>query len=138
MHRDDGSTLPLVAGLLAVVLGAACAIIDLSSLYLERSRLAHIAESAARVGAESFDITGVTVSSTDTVITLEPDDVRSAAAEYLAEIAPVGVSLESATTSDGHIAAVTVSSSWVPPVAVPFMPSTMVVIVSGSARLQTR
>lgn len=84
MHRDDGSTLPLVAGLFALVLGAACAIVDVSSLFLERARIAQVADSAARVGAEAFDITDVTVFDSDTRVALQPDSVARAVADYIA------------------------------------------------------
>ncbi len=137
MHRDDGSTLPLVAGLFALVLGAACAIVDVSSLFLERARLAQVADSAARVGAEAFDVADVSVTDAETRIPLKSDDVARAVTEYLARVDTIGVALVSATTPDARTAVVVLQSAWEPPVAVPFLPAAITVTVTGSARLAT-
>ncbi len=137
MHRDDGSTLPLVAGLFALVLGAACAIVDVSSLFLERARIAQVADSAARVGAEAFDITDVTVFDSDTRVALQPDSVARAVADYIALSEPQNVSLVSATTPDARTAVVVVQSDWQPPIAVPFLLAAITVSVTGSARIET-
>lgn len=137
MRPDEGSTLPLVAGLLALVLGAACAIVDVSSLYIERTRLAAIADSTARVSAESFTPNDVSVSTEGATIVLTPIRVHRAAHNYLTAIRPSGVRLVAATTPDRSTAVVTVESQWTPPIPVPFMPDTLSVTVTGSARVAT-
>lgn len=137
MRHDEGSTLPLVAGLLALVLGAACAIVDVSSLYIERTRLATIADSTARVAAESFTLDDVSITTDGATILLASGRVQRAAQEYLAATQLAGVRLVTATTPDQRTAVVTVESQWRPPVPVPFVPDTIDVTVTGSARVAT-
>jgi hypothetical protein len=136
-RSDEGSTLPLVAAFgalaIALVLVAAAA----SSLYLERKRLFTLADGAALVGAEAFDLVQVVATADGPRPVLEPDDVRTAVEDYL-EIAPTSefeeLRVEAATTTDGRSATVTVSATWRPPVVTVFFPEGVRIEASAVAR----
>jgi hypothetical protein len=104
LREEEGSTLPLVAGFgalaLALVLVAAAA----SSLYLERKQLFTLADGAALVGAEAFDLDDVVVTDGTPGVVLEPADVHRDVAAFLASTPNggfEGLVLEEATTRDG-------------------------------------
>jgi hypothetical protein len=123
--RDDGSILPLI--LVYGMLGLALALVVASatSLYLERKRLFTLADGAALVGAESFTLEHVVVTSHGPRVDLTPAEVHAAVAGYLAGN-PIGhfeaLHLDEATTFDARSAQVTVSSIWRPPVVSLFVP----------------
>src|SRR5690606_19505848 len=105
LTADDGSTLPLVAGFgalgLALVLVAAAA----SSLYLERKQLFTLADGAALVGAEAFDLADVGLVDGSPGVELEPADVLRDVRGFLAATPNggfEGLVLEDATTPDGE------------------------------------
>jgi hypothetical protein len=134
---DEGSTLPLVAGFgalaLALVLVAAAA----SSLYLERKQLFTLADGAALVGAEAFDLADVTVSSGRPEVLLEPADVRRDVAALLGSTPNGGFEhlvLEEATTRDGETATVTLSAIWRPPIVTVFFPEGVRIETTATAR----
>ena len=137
LAEDEGSTLPLVAfflflGLLIVLLVTAA-----TSLYLEKKRLFTVADGAALVGAESFDLESVRVGPAGPRPVLDDAGVRAAVAEYLAG-APApdvdGLTVERAFTADGLSATVTVSSYWRPPVVTLFVPDGIRVEATATAR----
>jgi uncharacterized membrane protein len=136
-REEEGSTLPLVAGFgalaLALVLVAAAA----SSLYLERKQLFTLADGAALVGAEAFDLADVTVSSGQPDVELQPADVRRDVAAYLASTPNGGFEqlvLEEATTRDGDTASVTLSAVWRPPIVTVFFPEGWRIETTATAR----
>lgn len=134
---DEGSTMPLVAGFgalaLALVLVAAAA----SSLYLERKQLFTLADGAALVGAEAFDLADVSVASGRPEALLEPAGVRRDVEIFLAA-APTGafegLALETATTRDGESATVTLSAIWRPPVVSVLFPAGVRIQATATAR----
>jgi hypothetical protein len=136
--RDDaGSTLPLVAGFgalaLALVLVAAAA----SSLYLERKQLFTLADGAALVGAEAFDLDAVTVVDGHPDVELHPADVLRDVRSFLASTPNGGFDglvLEQATTPDGESATVTLSAVWRPPVVTAFFPEGLRIEATATAR----
>ncbi len=137
LRADDGSTLPLVAGFgalaLALVLVAAAA----SSLYLERKQLFTLADGAALVGAEAFDLADVTVASGRPAVRLDPADVRRDVAAFLASTPNggfEGLVLENATTPDGASARVTLSAIWRPPIVTVFFPEGVRLEATATAR----
>jgi hypothetical protein len=137
LRNDDGSTMPLVAGFgalaLALVLVAAAA----SSLYLERKQLFTLADGAALVGAEAFDLGDVTVDADGPGVVLDPADVRRDVAAFLASTPNggfEGLVLEEATTRDGESATVTVSSIWRPPIVTVFFPEGLRIEATATAR----
>ncbi len=129
--------MPLVAGFgalaLALVLVAAAA----SSLYLERKQLFTLADGAALVGAEAFDLADVSVASGRPEALLEPGDVRRDVAAFLAGTPNggfEGLVLEEATTRDGESATVTLSSIWRPPLVTVFFPEGWRIETTATAR----
>ncbi|QNO38435.1 hypothetical protein H4J02_05365 [Protaetiibacter sp. SSC-01] len=137
LAADDGSTLPLVAfftflGLLIVLLVTAA-----TSLYLEKKRLFTIADGAALVGAESFELESVQVGPGGPRPLLDDAGVASAVHDYLAgNPAPDlhGLGVERAFTADGLSATVTMSSYWRPPVVTVFVPEGIRVEATATAR----
>ncbi len=139
LHDDEGSTLPLIAGFgalgLAIVLVAAAA----SSLYLERKQLFTLADGAALVGAEAFDLADVTLDATtgEPGVLLEPADVHRNVAAFLAGNPNggfEGLVLEEATSRDGESATVTLSSVWRPPIVTVFFPEGIRIETTATAR----
>lgn len=137
MSDEEGSTLPLVAGFgalaLALVLVAAAA----SSLYLERKQLFTLADGAALVGAEAFDLSEVTVTDGRPGVRLEPADVHRDVAAFLASTPNGGFEqlvLEQATTRDGETATVTLSAIWRPPIVTVFFPEGVRIQATATAR----
>ena len=136
--RDDrGSILPLVAffGALAlvVILLASAA----SSLYLERKRLFTMADDAALVGAEAFDVDDVPIVDGHPRPRLQPVDVADAVGRYLAATDTTEfeqLRVDRATTVDGQSATVELSAFWRPPVVTLFVPRGIRVEVTASAR----
>jgi hypothetical protein len=134
---DEGSTMPLVAGFgalaLALVLVAAAA----SSLYLERKQLFTLADGAALVGAEAFDLADVTVTDGRPGVLLEPAAVHRDVASYLGGTPNggfEGLVLEEATTRDGESATVTLSAIWRPPIVTVFFPEGWRIETTATAR----
>jgi hypothetical protein len=137
LREEEGSTLPLVAGFgalaLALVLVAAAA----SSLYLERKQLFTLADGAALVGAEAFDLDDVVVTDGTPGVVLEPADVHRDVAAFLASTPNggfEGLVLEEATTRDGETASVTLSAVWRPPLVTVFFPEGLRIETTATAR----
>ncbi len=137
LRAEDGSTLPLVAGFgalgLALVLVAAAA----SSLYLERKQLFTLADGAALVGAEAFDLADVRVAGGRPGVDLRPDDVLRDVRRFLATSPQGGFDglvLEEATTADGESATVTLSAIWRPPVVTVLFPEGLRIEATATAR----
>jgi hypothetical protein len=122
---DRGSILPLVCFYGALALLVTLIVASATSLYLERKRLFTLADGAALVGAESFDLTGVTMTPDGPRARLTDTGVRDAVRSYLASN-PIGsfeaLNLDEAFTPDGRSAEVTVSAVWRPPVVTLFVP----------------
>lgn len=137
MRKEDGSILPLVCGFGALALALILVVAAATSLYLERKRLFTLADGAALVGAESFDLADVSVTAHGPRVELEPAQVRSAVRSYLAGN-PIGefesLRLEEATTPDGRSARVTVSAIWRPPVVTVFVPEGMRIDATAVSR----
>lgn len=137
LRDEEGSTLPLVAGFgalaLALVLVAAAA----SSLYLERKQLFTLADGAALVGAEAFDLADVTLTAGRPEVLLEPAEVHRDVVAFL-ENTPNGgfeqLVLEEATTRDGETASVTLSAVWRPPIVTVFFPEGVHIQTTATAR----
>lgn len=137
LRDEEGSTLILAIfyGMLAliVILIVAAA----TSLYLERKRLFSLADAAALVGAESFELSTVSVSEGVPRVTLYSNEVRVAVQEFL-EDNPIGefeeLRLEQAASVDGRSATVMLSSYWRPPVLTAFVPDGIRLDVTSVAR----
>lgn len=134
---EEGSTL-----LLAIFYGALSLLLILmvtaaTSLYLERKRLYSLADAAALVGAEAFELSSVSLDSGEPTLTLRSPAVRASVTDFL-EKNPVGsfdaLRLEDAASLDGKSASVTVSSAWRPPVFALFVPDGVRLEVTAVAR----
>ena len=121
---DEGSTLPLIIffGMLSMVL--VLIVVAASSLYLERKRLFTLADSAALVGAEAFELTAVVPTSGSIRPQLASGDVRAEVAAFIESMPNrfEALQIERAETTDGLSATVSLSSYWRPPVVTLFMP----------------
>ena len=137
--RDDrGSTLPLIIGYAGLALVVVLLVTAATALYLERARLFTLADGAALVGAESFDLDDVALRDGEVLRPRLTDArVRDDVAAYLG-VAPTasfeGLTLESATTPDGLSARVTLSSYWRPPALTLFVPEGLRLEVTATAR----
>ncbi|ALD14140.1 hypothetical protein AES38_06150 [Clavibacter capsici] len=136
--------LPLVIASCALGLAVILMVSAASSLYLERVRLFSLADAAALAGAESFDVDAgggpAAVVADDRGATLPPltdDAVAAAVAGFLAD-EPTGglrdLHLDSADTPDGRSARVTLSATWIPPVASLLVPDGVRIDVTSTAR----
>ena len=137
LRNEDGSILILAIfyGMLAliVILLVAAA----TSLYVERKRLFSVADAAALVGAESFDLSTVSVDDGVPRVTLSSTAVRAAVEEFLGDNSTAGfeeLRLEQAASLDGRSATVTLSSYWRPPVLTAFVPDGIRLDVTSVAR----
>ena len=140
---DEGSILPLVIASCALGLAVILMVSAASSLYLERVRLFSLADAAALAGAESFDVDGggaAAVAVGDDGVALPPltdAGVASTVTAFLADEPTAGIRdlhVDGATTPDGRSARVTLSATWIPPVASLFAPDGVRIDVTSTAR----
>ncbi|MBP2458001.1 putative membrane protein [Clavibacter michiganensis] len=142
---DDGSILPLVIASCALGLAVILMVSAASSLYLQRVRLFSLADAAALAGAESFDVDGdgaspAPIAVDDGGVALPPltdDGVAATVAAFLADEPTAGIHdlhVDGATTPDGRSARVTLSATWIPPVASLFAPDGVRIDVTSTAR----
>ncbi|OUE24740.1 pilus assembly protein TadG-related protein [Clavibacter michiganensis] len=140
---DEGSILPLVIASCALGLAVILMVSAASSLYLERVRLFSLADAAALAGAESFDVDGdapAPIAADDDGIALPPltdAGVASTVEGFLADEPTAGLHdlhVDAATTPDGRSARVTLSATWIPPVASLFAPDGVRIDVTSTAR----
>jgi hypothetical protein len=136
-REEDGSTLLLAIfyGMLSLLL--VLMVTAATSLYLERKRLYSLADAAALVGAEAFDLSAVSIDGGEPTVTLRSPQVQAAVAEFLDEnpIEPLDrLRLDDAGSRDGRSATVTLSSAWRPPVLTLFVPDGIRLEVTAVAR----
>jgi hypothetical protein len=117
---DRGSTLVLTIGFAAFAIIVTLVVAAATSLYIERKRLLGLADSAALVGAEAFDLAEVEVDPWGGVsVDLEPDSVERAVDDFVERAGATQfehLRIETATTLDGRSATVILSSAWRPPI----------------------
>ena len=136
-RADDGSILPLIAFYTALAVAVVLLVTAASSLYLERKRLFTLADEAALVGAESFDVAAVPLVEGRPRPTLRQHEVAGAIAEYLHGARTSrfhDLRVESATSADGRSATVVLSTFWRPPVVTLFAPEGIRIEVTAAAR----
>lgn len=137
MKSDEGSTLLLTIfyGFLSLVL--VLLVVAASSLYLERKRLFTLADGAALVGAEAFELSDVQIMPEGPRLVLDSADVAAAVRSYVAT-APTAdfdaLSIDGASTVDGRSATVTLSSYWRPPLVSLLVPDGFRIEVTARAR----
>jgi hypothetical protein len=148
---DEGSILLLAIASCALGLAVILLVTAASSLYLERVRLSSLADAAALAGAESFDVDregGATAGSATGGSpvpggewlphpVLTDAGVARTVAVFLAD-EPVGglhdLRVDAAGSPDGRSARVTLSVTWVPPVASLLVPDGVRIDVTSTAR----
>ena len=138
LRRDEsGSILPLTIffGFLALVL--VLLVVAASSLYLERKRLFGLADGAALVGAEAFELDTVPQTPGGVRPRLQSTDVAAAVTDYVAGSA--GSRFESlevlrAESADGRSATVELAAYWRPPVVSLLVPDGFRIEVTAVAR----
>jgi uncharacterized membrane protein len=134
---EEGSTLLLTIFYAALSLVLILLVVAATSLYLERKRLFTLADGAALVGAEAFDLDAVTSTPHGYRPTLNSKDVASAVDEYLHDN-PVeefaALRVDRADTVDGRSATVKLSAYWAPPVVSLLVPKGFRIDVTSVAR----
>jgi hypothetical protein len=137
LRDDSGSIMPLtifygVLSLLLVLL-----VVAATSLYLERKRLFTLADGAALVGAEAYDLADIATEGGGRRVVLDTADVASAVDDYIAGY-PTGrfesLAVEQAGSGDGRSATVSLSSYWRPPLLSLLVPSGIRIEVTAVAR----
>lgn len=134
---DTGSTLVLTIFYSFLALVLIFVVVAATSLYLERKRLFTLADGAALVGAEAFDLADVTVEGGVPSVILESDDVAAEVAAYLARVPDHGfesLAVEGAYTVDGRSATVSLSAYWRPPLVTLLVPDGIRIEVTALAR----
>ena len=138
LHDETGSTLLLTIfyGFLSLVLILVA--VAATSLYLERKRLFTVADGAALVGAEAFDLDRVAPDEAGLLRPrLETSEVQQAVRAYL-DGNPVtdfdGLTLERAESVDGLSATVALSAQWKPPLVSLLVPEGIRIDVEAVAR----
>ena len=136
---EEGSTLILIifsaALALALILGVSAA----TSLYLERKRLFTLADGAALVASESFELSSVVIGETGSFVRplLTDEAVSQAAQGYIAGAGATkldGLEISRAVTLDGRSATIELASYWRPPVVSLFLPDGIRLSVESTAR----
>jgi len=139
MQDDRGSTLPLIIFYGALSLVLVLLVVAATSLYLERKRLFTLADGAALVGAEAYDLDDVIVPGGDgrPRLELQDSDVSEAVTDYL-EATPTdqfeGLVVTQADSVDGKSATVGLSAQWRPPVLTLVIPDGLRIEVTAVAR----
>lgn len=138
LRDDDGTTLLLTIfyGVFSLVL--ILVVVAATSLYLERKRLFTLADGAALVGAEAFELDDVIVTDGGPRVELRSPDVAAAVADYLASAPDAAdfeqLSLQRAESVDGRSATVTLSAFWRPPIVSLLLPEGFPLEVTANAR----
>ncbi|QEO10461.1 pilus assembly protein TadG-related protein [Protaetiibacter larvae] len=134
---DEGSILPLTIFFGFLALAVVLVVTAATSLYLEKKRLFTLADGAALVGAEAFELDAVALTPSGPRPLLTDEEVSAAVAAYLdgnptPEFEELAV--DAAFTPDGRSATVTVSSTWRPPVVTVFVPDGIRIDATATAR----
>ncbi|MCU1582145.1 MAG: hypothetical protein QOK46_409 [Microbacteriaceae bacterium] len=137
LRDDDGSILPLTIfyGFLSLVL--VLLVVSATSLYLERKRLFTLADAAALVGAEAFELDAVTLTAAGYRPSLASGDVADAVQEFV-DTTPhqefESLTIDRAESIDGRSATVELSAYWRPPILSLLVPDGIRIDVTGVAR----
>ena len=139
LHREEGSILPLIIGGCALALALILGVSTATSLYLERKRLLTIADGAALVAAQAFDLALTPQASSGGMPTpqLSASSVTAGARSYFASLPAAqlhGATLLAVSTPDARTAIVRVRAMWQPPVVSYFFPSGFPLEAESSAR----
>lgn len=136
---DQGSILPLIIGGCALALALALGVSTATSLYLERKRLLTIADGAALVAAQSFDLSLPPTPGAGGTLTprLSAASVNAGASKYFASLTAStrhGATIAGVSSPDARTAVVRVRATWQPPVVSFFFPKGFAIEAESSAR----
>jgi hypothetical protein len=112
-------------------------VVAATSLYLERKRLFTLADGAALVGAESYDLDDVELTANGYRPKLTAAKVASAVAGYVTASQGDGfteLQIEEATTNDSASSTVSLSAYWKPPLVSLLVPEGIRIDVTATAR----
>ncbi|MGV8969430.1 MAG: pilus assembly protein TadG-related protein [Microbacteriaceae bacterium] len=135
--EDDGSTLFLTIFFAFLSLVLVLLVVAATSLYLERKRLFTLADGAALVGAEAFELDSVRETLGGWRPVLEASDVAAAVTAYIDGNPTTefeSLTIEQATTVDGKSATVSLSAYWRPPLVSLLVPDGFRIDVTAVAR----
>jgi hypothetical protein len=137
LSDDRGSTLLLTIFYSALALTVILIVIAATSLYLERKRLFSVADGAALVGAEAFDLDAPPRPGPVSGPVVTSSEVLTAVNGYVSG-QPItdfeGLKVERAVSTDGRSATVELSAYWRPPVFALFVPDGIRIQVTSVAR----
>jgi len=134
---EEGSALVLTIFYAFLSLVLIFLVVAATSLYLERKRLFTLADGAALVGAESYDLDDVALTARGYRPKLTSAAVASAAADYIAASRGDGFTelrIDEAATHDSSSATVTLSAYWKPPFVSLLVPEGIRIEVTATAR----
>lgn len=138
VDSDRGSILPLVIGCCVLALALILGVASATSLYVERKRLLSVADGAALVAAQSFDVSLVPqASSSGLQPVLSSATVAAGARRYFDSVPAAslhGATLVAASTPDARTAVIRVRADWLPPVISYFFPRGFPLEAESSAR----
>ena len=138
---DEGSTLPLIIGLVALCLAVVLVATAATSLVLARMRVLSLADGAALAAAEGFDLTDLHVVDGQVRAELTDEGALAAATEHLGSTPIDGleeVVLIAAGSDDGRSATVTISAMWRPPLVIWLVPDGLRLEATSTARVVLR
>ncbi len=138
---DRGSTLPLIAGALALAIAVSVAVSSATSLLIERHRLVALAEATALHSANSFDPALLQPGTGELVVVLESSRVRQSASEFLSSLPLVRheqLRLVTADTPNGRVARVILQSTWRAPGLSQWLPVSMPIRAQAQSRAVIR
>lgn len=137
---ERGSINILTLGYVVIALLTAVVLLDVSSVYLEHKRLLSLADGAASVAADSFDVTGIAGEGPDrAAVRLDDGRVRATATDYLRR-SPAASNLDHLTvvgasgSPDGRSATVKLSAVAHPPLLGVFVPDGITIEAGSTAR----
>ncbi|MGV8877295.1 MAG: Tad domain-containing protein [Rhodoglobus sp.] len=112
-------------------------VVAATSLYLERKRLFTLADGAALVGAESYELTDVLLTSNGYRPRLSAEKIAAAVSDYVDARQGSGFTdlhIDEATTYDSASSTVSLSAHWKPPFVSLLVPDGIRIDVTATAR----
>jgi len=134
---EQGSALVLTIFYAFLSLVLIFMVVAATSLYLERKRLFTLADGAALVGAESYDLDDVALTAHGYRPKLTSAAVASAAADFVAASKGdrfTDFQIDEASTHDSSSATVSLSAYWKPPFVSLLVPEGIRIEVTATAR----
>lgn len=133
---EEGSTLILTIFYAMLCLVLVLLVTAATSLYVERKRLFSLADGAALVGAEAFELSDISSSGGGASVALDGARVRAAVTDYIGAVPHdfEALAVDRAESPEGSGAVVVLSATWRPPVVSLLVPEGLRIDVEASAR----